>query len=223
MDTEPVTIEALVQTITQFAITKFMKPSLEPTTLTSASFEDLVREMIVRLGEDPQREGLTRTPERVHRAMEYLTRGYKDEPDTLLKGALYTVTYDEMVIVKDIEMFSLCEHHLLPFFGKVHVAYIPNGKVIGLSKIPRLVEIFSRRLQIQERMTTQIAETIQKAIEPQGVGVVIEARHLCMMMRGVEKQHSSAVTSSMLGCFRDEQETRTEFLALIRNKSANGV
>jgi GTP cyclohydrolase I len=200
-----------------------MKPSVEPVSLTAANFEDLVREMLVRLGEDPQREGLTRTPERVHRAMEYLTRGYKEDPDTLLKGALYTVTYDEMVIVKDIEMFSLCEHHLLPFFGKVHVAYIPNGKVIGLSKIPRLVEIFSRRLQIQERMTTQIAETIQKAIEPQGVGVVIEARHLCMMMRGVEKQHSSAVTSSMLGCFRDEQETRTEFLSLIRNKSANGV
>jgi GTP cyclohydrolase I len=200
-----------------------MKPSVEPVSVTAANFEDLVREMIVRLGEDPQREGLTRTPERVHRAMEHLTRGYKEDPDAMLKGALFTVTYDEMVIVKDIEMFSLCEHHLLPFFGKVHVAYIPNGKVIGLSKIPRLVEIFSRRLQIQERMTTQIAETIQKAIEPQGVGVVIEARHLCMMMRGVEKQHSSAVTSSMLGCFRDEQETRTEFLALIRNRSANGV
>ena len=128
-----------------------------------------------------------------------------------------------MVIVKDIDFYSLCEHHLLPFFGRCHVAYIPTNKVIGLSKIPRLIEIFSRRLQIQERMTTQIAETIQKAIQPQGVGVVIEARHLCMMMRGVEKQHSSAVTSSMLGCFRDEQETRTEFLSLIRNKSANGV
>jgi len=195
----------------------------EPATLTSATFEDLVREMIVRLGEDPKREGLTRTPERVKKAMEYLTRGYKEDPDAMLKGALFTVTYDEMVIVKDIEMFSLCEHHLLPFFGKVHVAYIPNGKVIGLSKIPRLIEIFSRRLQIQERMTTQIAETIQKAIQPQGVGVVIESRHLCMMMRGVEKQHSSAVTSSMLGCFRDEQETRTEFLSLIRSRTANGV
>jgi GTP cyclohydrolase IA len=199
-----------------------MKTTEQPT-LTSAAYEDLVREMIVRLGEDPNREGLARTPERVKKAMEYLTRGYKDDPDALLKGALFTVNYDEMVIVKDIEMFSLCEHHLLPFFGKVHVAYIPNGKVIGLSKIPRLIEIFSRRLQIQERMTTQIAETIQKAIQPQGVGVVIEARHLCMMMRGVEKQHSSAVTSSMLGCFREEQETRTEFLSLIRNKSANGV
>ena len=199
-----------------------MTTSVEPSTLTGATFEDLVREMIVRLGEDPTREGLTRTPNRVHRAYEYLTKGYKEDADAMLKKALFTVTYDEMVIVKDVEMFSLCEHHLLPFIGKVHVAYIPNGKVIGLSKIPRLIEIFSRRLQIQERLTTQIAETIQKAIQPQGVGVVIEARHLCMMMRGVEKQHSAAVTSSMLGCFRDEQETRTEFLSLIRNR-ANGV
>jgi GTP cyclohydrolase I len=199
-----------------------MTTSVETSTLTSASFEDLVREMIVRLGEDPAREGLVRTPNRVHRAYEHLTKGYKEDAEAMLKKALFTVTYDEMVIVKDVEMFSLCEHHILPFFGKVHVAYIPNGKVIGLSKIPRLIEIFSRRLQIQERLTTQIAETIQKAIEPQGVGVVIEARHLCMMMRGVEKQHSAAVTSSMLGCFRNEQETRTEFLSLIRNR-ANGV
>ena len=199
-----------------------MKSPVESTTLTSATYEDLVREMIVRLGEDPAREGLVRTPSRVHRAYEYLMKGYKEDPEAMLKNALFTVTYDEMVIVKDVEMFSLCEHHMLPFFGKVHVAYIPNGKVIGLSKIPRLIEIFSRRLQIQERLTTQIAETIQKAIEPQGVGVVIEARHLCMMMRGVEKQHSAAVTSSMLGCFRDEQETRTEFLSLIRNR-ANGA
>ncbi|MGO9647883.1 MAG: GTP cyclohydrolase I FolE [Terriglobales bacterium] len=199
-----------------------MKSSVESPTITGASFEELVREMIVRLGEDPEREGLTRTPERVHRAYEHLMKGYKEDPEAMLKKALFTVTYDQMVIVKDVEMFSLCEHHMLPFFGKVHVAYIPNGKVIGLSKIPRLVDIFSRRLQIQERLTTQIAETIQKAIEPQGVGVVIEARHLCMMMRGVEKQHSAAVTSSMLGCFREEQETRTEFLSLIRNR-ANGV
>jgi GTP cyclohydrolase I len=199
-----------------------MTTSVEPSTLTGASFEDLVREIIVRLGEDPTREGLVRTPNRVHRAYEYLTKGYAEDAEAMLKKALFTVTYDEMVIVKDVEMFSLCEHHVLPFFGKVHVAYIPNGKVVGLSKIPRLIEIFSRRLQIQERLTTQIAETIQKAIEPQGVGVVIEARHLCMMMRGVEKQHSAAVTSSMLGCFRDEQETRTEFLSLIRNR-ANGV
>jgi GTP cyclohydrolase I len=188
-------------------------------TLTSATYEELVREMIVRLGEDPDREGLSRTPARVEKAMQFLVKGYKEDPEALLREALFTVNYDEMVIVKDIEMFSLCEHHLLPFFGKVHVAYIPNGKVIGLSKIPRLIEAFSRRLQIQERLTTQIAEAIQNAIEPQGVGVVIEARHLCMMMRGVEKQHSSAVTSSMLGCFRSEEETRTEFLSLIRQRT----
>jgi len=195
-----------------------MATRTEAPTLISASLEDLVREMLVRLGEDPAREGLVRTPERVKKAFEFLTKGYNENPETMLKNALFTVTYDEMVIVKDVEMFSLCEHHMLPFFGKVHVAYIPNGKVIGLSKIPRLIEIFSRRLQIQERLTTQIAETIQKVIQPQGVGVVIEARHLCMMMRGVEKQHSAAVTSSMLGCFRDEQETRQEFLSLIRQR-----
>ncbi|MGA2203761.1 MAG: GTP cyclohydrolase I FolE [Terriglobales bacterium] len=199
-----------------------MKSTTESNTLTSATYEQLVREMLVRLGEDPNREGLTRTPERVEKAMRFLVKGYKDDPEALLRKALFTVGYDEMVIVKDVEMFSLCEHHLLPFFGKVHVAYIPNGKVIGLSKIPRLIETFSRRLQIQERLTTQIAEAIQSAIEPQGVGVVIEARHLCMMMRGVEKQHSSAITSSMLGCFRNEVETRTEFLSLIRQRS-NGV
>jgi GTP cyclohydrolase I len=196
--------------------------AIDNPSLTSAAFEDLVREMIVRLGEDPAREGLVRTPERVHRAYQHLMKGYKEDAGAMLKAALFTVTYDEMVIVKDVEMFSLCEHHMLPFFGKVHVAYIPNGKVIGLSKIPRLIEIFSRRLQIQERLTTQIAESIQNAIEPQGVGVVIEARHLCMMMRGVEKQHSAAVTSSMLGCFRNEQETRTEFLSLIHQRP-NGL
>jgi len=191
-------------------------------TLTSASFEELMKEILIRLGEDPEREGLERTPARMHKTFEFLTRGYNEDPEALLKNALFTVSYDEMVIVKDVEMFSLCEHHVLPFFGKVHVAYIPNGKVIGLSKVPRLIEVFSRRLQIQERLTTQIAETIQKVIQPQGVGVVVEARHLCMMMRGVEKQHSSAVTSSMLGCFRDEQETRQEFLSLIRQRP-NGV
>ncbi len=199
-----------------------LEKSKEVPTLTIATYEDLVREMLVRLGEDPSREGLASTPKRVQKAMKFLTKGYDEDPETLLKGALFTVNYDEMVIVKDIEMFSLCEHHMLPFFGKVHVAYIPNGKVIGLSKIPRLIEVFSRRFQIQERLTTQIAETIQKVIQPQGVGVVIEARHLCMMMRGVEKQHSAAVTSSMLGCFRDEQETRQEFLSLIRQRP-NGV
>ena len=198
-----------------------MTLSTELTSVTSATFEELVREMIVRLGEDPGREGLVRTPDRVHRAYQHLVKGYKEDPEAMLKKALFSVDYDEMVIVKDVEMFSLCEHHMLPFFGKVHVAYIPKGKVIGLSKIPRLIEIFSRRLQIQERLTTQIAETIQNAIQPQGVGVVIEARHLCMMMRGVEKQHSAAVTSSMLGCFRDEQETRSEFLSLIRSRPNN--
>jgi GTP cyclohydrolase I len=199
-----------------------MKSTTETKSITGATYEELVREMIVRLGEDPDREGLARTPERVAKAMKFLVKGYKDDPEALLRDALFTVNYDEMVIVKDIEMFSLCEHHLLPFFGKVHVAYIPNGKVIGLSKIPRLIEAFSRRLQIQERLTTQIAEAIQNTIEPQGVGVVIEARHLCMMMRGVEKQHSAAVTSSMLGCFRSEEETRTEFLSLIRQRP-NGI
>ena len=191
-------------------------------TLTGASFPELLRELLVRLGEDPDREGLRRTPQRVHQALEFLTRGNKLDPKTILNGALFTENYDEMVIVRDIEMFSLCEHHLLPFFGKVHVAYLPKGKVIGLSKLPRLIDIFARRLQVQERLTTQIAETIQNAIEPQGVGVVIEARHLCMMMRGVEKQHSSAVTSSMLGAFRAEKETRDEFLALIHNRGMNG-
>ena len=198
------------------------KKPIADTTLASASYADLIREMLVRLGEDPEREGLLNTPDRVQRAMQHLTKGYNDDPEVMLNSALFTVDYDEMVIVKDIEMFSLCEHHMLPFFGKVHIAYIPNGKVIGLSKLPRLVEVYSRRLQVQERMTTQIAETIQRVIQPQGVGVVVEARHLCMMMRGVEKQHSAAVTSAMFGCFRDEQETRQEFLSLIRAKSGNG-
>ncbi len=199
-----------------------MKTIAEPVSLTGASFEELVREMLVRLGEDPTREGLAMTPGRVQKAMEHLTKGYTQDLEAALNGALFTVDYDEMVIVKDIEMFSLCEHHLLPFFGKVHVAYIPNGKVIGLSKIPRLVEVFSRRLQVQERLTTQIAEAVQEAIQPQGVGVVIEARHLCMMMRGVEKQHSAAVTSSMQGAFKTSQKTREEFLQLIRTKVPNG-
>ena len=173
------------------------------------------------MGENPSREGLVDTPKRAERSWRFLTSGYAADVDAVLNNAMFTVDYNEMVIVKDIDFYSLCEHHLLPFFGKCHVAYIPNGRVIGLSKIPRLIEIFSRRLQIQERLTTQIAETIQKAIQPQGVGVVIEARHLCMMMRGVEKQHSSAVTSSMLGCFRDEQETRTELLSLINHRNGS--
>jgi GTP cyclohydrolase I len=183
--------------------------------LGGASTQEMYREIISRLGEDPERDGLQQTPSRVEKSMAFLTKGYKEDPGKILRGAMFDVDYDEMVIVKDIEMFSLCEHHMLPFFGKVHVAYIPKGKVIGLSKIPRLVEVFARRLQVQERLTRQIADTIQDAIKPQGVGVVIEARHLCMMMRGIEKQNSSTVTSAMVGCFR-EKETRTEFLSLVR-------
>ena len=198
------------------------KRTLESLSVADASVPELLREFLVRLGEDPERDGLQRTPERMERAFQYLTKGYKEDAEQILRGALFEVDYDEMVIVKDVEVFSLCEHHLLPFYGKVHVAYLPKGKVIGLSKIPRLIDVFARRLQVQERLTTQIAESIQRAIQPQGVGVVIEARHLCMMMRGVEKQHSSAVTSSMLGAFRDEQQTREEFLSLIRAKNSNG-
>jgi GTP cyclohydrolase I len=195
-----------------------MKLNDEATTLNGTSTEDLVAELLQRIGEDPKREGLLRTPERYAKALKYLTKGYDEDPETVLNGALFTVTYDEMVIVKDIEMFSLCEHHMLPFFGKVHIAYIPKGKVIGLSKLPRLVEVFARRLQVQERLTTEIAETIQRVIDPQGVGVIIEARHLCMMMRGVEKQHSGTVTSAMLGDFRERKETRDEFLSLVRSR-----
>ena len=210
------------------AISKSMSQPKQPgsaasgaAALANASFEDLVREMISRIGEDPAREGLLETPSRVMKSLEFLTHGYSQTPADVLNGALFTVDYDEMVIVKDIEMFSLCEHHMLPFFGKVHIAYIPNGKVIGLSKLPRLVEVFARRLQVQERLTTQLAEALQEIIQPQGVGVVIEARHLCMMMRGVEKQHSAAVTSAMLGAFR-QQETRNEFLSLLGQKPPNG-
>jgi GTP cyclohydrolase I len=199
-----------------------MKLRDEPTNLTSATPEDLVSELLQRIGEDPKREGLVRTPERYAKALKYLTKGYDEDPETVLNGALFTVTYDEMVIVKDIEMFSLCEHHLLPFFGKVHIAYIPKGKVIGLSKLPRLVEVIARRLQVHERLTTEIADTIQRVIDPHGVGIIIEARHLCMMMRGVEKQHSSTVTSAMLGAFREHQ-TREEFLSLVRSGRSNGV
>ena len=188
---------------------------LEPDVLKEASTEEIYRELLRRMGEDPNRDGLVATPGRVEKTMAYLTKGYGEDPNRLLRGALFDVDYDEMVIVKDVEMFSLCEHHMLPFFGKVHVAYIPNGKVVGLSKIARLVEVFARRLQVQERMTRQIADAIQDAIAPQGVGVVIEARHLCMMMRGIEKQNSSTVTSAMVGCFQNK-ETRAEFLSLVR-------
>jgi GTP cyclohydrolase I len=179
---------------------------------------DLVRKMIAKVGEDPNREGLRRTPERFEKALRFLTSGYEENVDHILNGATFSVAYDEMVIVKDIEFFSLCEHHLLPFFGKVHIAYLPNKRVIGLSKVARLVNMFARRMQIQERMTSQIASAIEEKIDPQGVGVIVEARHLCMQMRGVEKQHSKAVTSAMLGAFRHNKQTRDEFLALARRR-----
>jgi GTP cyclohydrolase IA len=176
-------------------------------------------EHIIRLiGEDPNREGLRKTPERYEKALRFLTSGYHQNADHLLNGATFSVCYDEMVLVKDIEFFSLCEHHLLPFFGKAHIAYLPSKKVIGLSKVARLVNMFARRLQIQERMTSQIAKAIEEKIAPQGVGVIIEARHLCMQMRGVEKQHGQAVTSAMLGEFRNNKQTRDEFLSLVRSK-----
>jgi len=183
--------------------------------LGSGAIAGMVRAMLESVGENPQRDGLRHTPERFERAFRYLTGGYQQDPEKILNGAVFDVCYDEMVVVKDIELYSLCEHHLLPFFGKCHVAYLPDKKVVGLSKIPRLVNMFSRRLQIQERLTNQIAQAIQNCVNPLGVGVVIEARHLCMVMRGVEKQNSETITSAMLGAFRDNQQTRDEFLALI--------
>jgi GTP cyclohydrolase I len=184
----------------------------------TVGIRDHIRGVLAGLGEDPEREGLEKTPERVEKALRFLTQGYTQDPETILNKALFSVPYDEMVIIKDIDVFSLCEHHLLPFYGKAHVAYIPNGKVAGLSKIPRLVDMFARRLQVQERLTVQIAEMIERKLEPQGVGVVIEAMHFCMMMRGVEKQNSVAVTSCMKGAFRDHLPTREEFLSLIKMK-----
>jgi GTP cyclohydrolase IA len=178
------------------------------------SFAPEIHRILEHLVDDPDREGLTETPQRVEKAMRFLTSGYRVDPRRVVNGALFPVKYDQMVIVKDIEFFSLCEHHMLPFYGKVHVAYLPKGHVIGLSKIPRIVDVFARRLQIQERMTQEIAQTIQNLIDPVGVGVICEARHFCMMMRGVEKQHSGAVTSAMLGAFRTRKTTRDEFLAL---------
>jgi GTP cyclohydrolase I len=182
---------------------------------------ELVRDMLGELGEDARREGLARTPERVEKALRYLTSGYEKDVHDILNDALFVEEYDEMVVVKDIDVFSLCEHHLLPFMGKCHVAYMPHKKIVGLSKIPRLVDMFGRRLQVQERLTTQIATTLNDALQPRGVAVVIEAMHLCMMMRGVEKQNSKAVTSAMLGAFRDRPETRAEFMELI--KSSRGL
>jgi GTP cyclohydrolase IA len=192
----------------------------EPEQVTKLDpLENAVRATLRELGEDPDREGLLKTAQRVAESLRFLTSGYKKDVKKVLNGAVYSVAYDEMVIVKDIEIFSMCEHHLLPFFGRCHVAYIPTKKVIGLSKIPRLVDVFARRLQIQERLTNQIAETIMETIKPQGVGVIIEAKHLCMIMRGVEKQNSVAVTSAMLGAFRDDGQTRAEFLRLVRERA----
>ena len=184
--------------------------------------QEHVRALLRFLGEDPDREGLRRTPYRVEKSLRFLTQGYGQTVEDIVNGALFSVTYDEMVVVKDIELFSVCEHHMLPFFGKAHVAYIPKEKVVGLSKIPRIVDMFARRLQVQERLTVEIAQALQRTLQPRGVGVVIEAMHLCMIMRGVEKQNSVAVTSCMLGDIREQLQTREEFLALIRKKH-NGL
>jgi GTP cyclohydrolase I len=180
--------------------------------------ERLIRDLIKEIGEDPNREGLEKTPARVAKAWEYLTAGYQQNVNDVLNEALFTEEYDEMVVVKDIDLYSVCEHHLLPFFGKCHIAYMPSRKIVGLSKLPRLVEMFARRLQVQERLTTQIAQTLNDVLQPRGVAVVIEALHLCMLMRGVEKQNSKAVTSAMLGAFRDRPETRAEFMELIKSR-----
>ena len=177
----------------------------------------LVEALLKELGEDPGREGLVRTPERVGDALRFFTRGYEQDPRQILTGALFDVDYDEMVLVRDIDFYSLCEHHMVPFFGRVHVAYIPNGKILGLSKIPRLVEVFARRLQVQERLTMQVARTLEEVLDPKGVGVVVEAKHLCMMMRGVESRSAFAVTSSLLGEFQDDPKTRAEFMGLLRH------
>ena len=184
-----------------------------------ANLEQLVTQLLTILGEDPKRSGLEETPRRVAEALSFFTKGYQENVDDLVNGALFPIEYDEMVIVRDIDFFSLCEHHMLPFFGKCHVGYIPGKHVVGLSKIPRIVDVFSRRLQVQERLTVQIAESLKDKLKPIGVGVVIEARHLCMMMRGVEKQNTIAVTSHMLGVFRKQQQTRDEFLKLIQSPS----
>jgi GTP cyclohydrolase I len=184
--------------------------------------EEAYKEILTFIGENPDREGLIRTPHRVAESLKFLTRGYGQDIDTLLNNAVFNEDYNDMVVVKDIEFYSLCEHHLLPFFGKVHVAYIPNGKIVGLSKIPRLIDMFARRLQVQERMTTQIAEAIENALNPLGVAVVVEGAHMCMMMRGVEKQAASMITSHVMGAFRDDRATRQEFMALVKGNGAHG-
>jgi len=204
------------------ALVKVMQPKREVLSAQPNAESDIapqIREILEKLGEDPGRQGLRRTPERVDQALKFLTSGYRTDVQKVLNGALYEVKYDEMVVVRDIEFFSMCEHHLLPFFGKIHVAYIPRDRVIGLSKIPRIVDVFARRLQIQERLTQEVAQTIDEVIDPVGVGVICEARHFCMMMRGVEKQHSGAMTSAMLGAFRTRKKTRDEFLALVNHRS----
>ena len=198
------------------SVVKVMKPKGgHEEGLIASHMRDILRE----IGEDPNREGLAMTPGRFERALKFLTSGYETDIQELVNGALFNEDVDEMIIVKDIEFFSMCEHHLLPFFGKMHVAYLPQGKVIGLSKIPRIVDAYARRLQLQERLTQQVAETIQEILGARGVGVIVEARHFCMMMRGVEKQHSGTVTSAMLGAFRNQKETRDEFLSLVRTKN----
>ena len=196
------------------AILELPKRHIEP-----GSIAEHMRPILEEIGEDATREGLVRTPERFEKALKFLTSGYETDINKIVNGALFSETCDDMVIVKDIEFFSMCEHHLLPFFGKMHVGYLPSGKIIGLSKIPRIVDMFARRLQVQERLTHQIAEVIQQVLNARGVGVICEARHFCMMMRGVEKQHSGTVTSTMLGAFREQKQTRDEFLALVRTKN----
>jgi GTP cyclohydrolase I len=196
------------------AVVKMMQPKLDEESIAS-----MMKKILVKIGEDPSREGLVRTPDRAEKALRFLTSGYQMDVQSIVNGALFHQKVDEMVVVKDIEFYSMCEHHLLPFFGTMHVAYLPKDKVIGLSKIPRIVDMFARRLQLQERLTQEVATTIQEVVEPRGVGVICEARHFCMMMRGVEKQHSGTVTSAMLGAFREGKETRDEFLSLVSHKN----
>jgi len=196
------------------AVVKVMQPKQDEESIAS-----MMKKILLRIGEDPSREGLVRTPDRAEKALRFLTSGYQMDVQSIINGALFNQKVDEMVVVKDIEFYSMCEHHLLPFFGTMHVAYLPQDKVIGLSKIPRIVDMFARRLQLQERLTQDVAQTIQDVLEPRGVGVICEARHFCMMMRGVEKQHSGTVTSAMLGAFREGKETRDEFLSLVSQRN----
>jgi GTP cyclohydrolase I len=196
------------------AVVKMMQPKLDEESIAS-----MMKKILSKIGEDPSREGLVRTPDRAEKALRFLTSGYQTDVQSIVNGALFNQKVDEMVVVKDIEFYSMCEHHLLPFFGTMHVAYLPKDKVIGLSKIPRIVDMFARRLQLQERLTQDVAQTIQDVLEPRGVGVICEARHFCMMMRGVEKQHSGTITSAMLGAFREGKETRDEFLSLVSHKN----